>query len=103
MSVVLEPLPAQVPLPPGFRAAGVHCGLKKDAQLDLGLLLADQPVEAAGIYTQNQLVGAHVHVCRDHLARSNGRVRAVLAAATVADAREAYAAIRLAAPGTRHR
>jgi glutamate N-acetyltransferase/amino-acid N-acetyltransferase len=78
MTVVLEPTPAHVPLPPGFRAAGLHCGLKKNQQFDLGLLLADQPVEAAAIYTQNQLQGAHIHVCRDHLARSNGLVRAVL-------------------------
>lgn len=78
MTVQLEPVPDHVPLPPGFRAAGLHCGLKKQQQFDLGLLLADRPVPAAAIYTQNQLVGAHIHVCRDHLARSNGQVRAVL-------------------------
>ena len=78
MTVVLEPTPAHVALPPGFRAAGLHCGLKKNQQFDLGLLLADQPVEGAAIYTQNQLTGAHIHVCRDHLSRSNGLVRAVL-------------------------
>jgi len=78
MTVVLEPTPTHVVLPPGFRAAGLHCGLKKNGQLDLGLLLADQPVEGAAIYTRNVLQGAHIHVCRDHLARSNGLVRAVL-------------------------
>lgn len=78
MPVVLTPIPEHVPLPPGFRAGGVHCGLKKQHQPDLGLLLADRPVDAAAIYTRNQLVGAHVTVCRDHLARSGGRVRAVL-------------------------
>ncbi|MEO6593422.1 MAG: bifunctional glutamate N-acetyltransferase/amino-acid acetyltransferase ArgJ [Planctomycetota bacterium] len=78
MTVLLEPVPSHVPMPPGFRASGVHCGLKKGQQLDLGLLLADQPVEAAAIYTKNRLVGAHIHVCRDHLRRSNGLVRALL-------------------------
>ncbi len=78
MTVQLAPIPDHVPLPAGFRAAGVHCGLKKNGQLDLGLLLADAPVSAAAIYTQNRLVGAHVHVCRDHLRRSDGLVRAVL-------------------------
>ena len=78
MTVQLEPVPVHVPLPLGFRAAGLHCGLKKAGQFDLGLLLADEPVAAAAIYTQNQLVGAHIHVCRDHLTRSGGRVRAVL-------------------------
>jgi glutamate N-acetyltransferase/amino-acid N-acetyltransferase len=70
--------PAVDLLPKGFRAAGVHCGLKKNQLPDLGLLLADAAVPAAAIFTQNQLVGAHVHVCREHLARSGGRVRAVL-------------------------
>jgi glutamate N-acetyltransferase/amino-acid N-acetyltransferase len=78
MTVQLEPVPAHVPLPVGFRAAGLHCGLKKNDQFDLGLLLADEAVAGAAIYTQNQLVGAHIHVCRDHLARSGGLVRAVL-------------------------
>jgi glutamate N-acetyltransferase / amino-acid N-acetyltransferase len=78
MTVVLAPVPDHIPLPPGFRAAGLHCGLKKNQLPDLAILLADQPVAAAAIYTQNQLTGAHIHVCRDHLARSGGRVRAVL-------------------------
>ncbi len=33
---------------------------------------------AAAIFTQNQLVGAHVVVCREHLERGRFRVRAVL-------------------------
>ncbi len=78
MTVVLAPTPHHVPLPAGFGAAGLHCGLKKDGQLDLGLLVADDAVAGAAIFTQNQLLGAHVHVCREHLAQSGGRVRAVL-------------------------
>ncbi len=78
MTVVLAPTPDHVPLPPGFRAGGLHCGLKKNLQFDLGLLLADQPIAGAAIYTQNQLVGAHIAICREHLAKSGGRVRAVL-------------------------
>jgi len=78
MTVQLAPIPSHVPLPVGFRATGLHCGLKKNGQPDLGILLADKPVRAAAIYTKNRLVGAHVHVCREHLARSGGLVRAVL-------------------------
>ena len=78
MTVQLAPTPDHVPLPAGFRASGLHCGLKKNHQFDLGLLLADRAVAAAAIYTQNQLVGAHIPVCREHLERSGGLVRAVL-------------------------
>ena len=34
----LIPPPDHVPLPPGFTAAGIHCGLKGDGALDLGAL-----------------------------------------------------------------
>ena len=67
-----------VALPEGFRAAGIHCGLKPDGALDLGLLLAEQPVPATAIFTQNALQGAHIPVCREHLHRSNGMARAIL-------------------------
>ncbi|MBX3461946.1 MAG: bifunctional glutamate N-acetyltransferase/amino-acid acetyltransferase ArgJ [Planctomycetes bacterium] len=78
MTVLLEPVPDAVRLPAGFRAGAVHCGLKKAGLLDLGVLVADHDVEAAAVFTRNRLVGAHVELCRDHLARSGGRVRAVL-------------------------
>ncbi len=78
MTVLVEPVPERVSLPPGFRAGGLHCGLKKQGQPDLGILLADQPVSATAIFTKNELVGAHIVVCRDHLLRSNGHVRAIL-------------------------
>ncbi len=70
---------ATVALPAGFRAGAIHCGLRKQADHpDLGLLLAEEAMPAACVYTQNRLVGAHVSVCRDHLQRSGGLVRAVL-------------------------
>lgn len=78
MTVQLAPVPDHIPLPTGFRAAGLHCGLKKNNELDLGLLLAEHAVAAAAIFTRNELLGAHITVCREHLAKSGGRVRAVL-------------------------
>jgi glutamate N-acetyltransferase/amino-acid N-acetyltransferase len=66
-------------LPKGFRAAAVQCGIRpRRKRLDLGLLLADQAYPAAALYTKNLLLGAHIPVCRDHLTRSGGLVRAVL-------------------------
>jgi glutamate N-acetyltransferase/amino-acid N-acetyltransferase len=66
-------------LPAGFKAAGIHCGIrKKGTRLDLGLIVADAAFPAAAVYTQNRLTGAHVGVCRESLAKSGGRVRALL-------------------------
>jgi len=57
-----------VPLPQGFRASGVHCGIKKDpALLDLSLFVSDRPAAAAGVFTTNLVQGAPVRVSRDRV------------------------------------
>ncbi len=66
------------PLPRGYSAAGVHCGLKKNDDLDLGLIVAQEAWPASVLFPRNQLLGAHVQVCREHLARSMNMVRAIL-------------------------
>jgi glutamate N-acetyltransferase/amino-acid N-acetyltransferase len=62
------------PLPAGFRAAGVHCGVKKDAGLlDLAVFVSDAPCTAAGVFTQNKVVGAPVKVSRTRVPRASAR------------------------------
>ncbi|WP_153556519.1 bifunctional glutamate N-acetyltransferase/amino-acid acetyltransferase ArgJ [Roseimaritima sediminicola] len=53
-----------LPLPDGYRYAGVACGLKASGRADLSLIVSDQPVVAAGVYTTNQVVAAPVVWCR---------------------------------------
>ena len=65
-------------LPAGLRAAGVAAGIRAPDLPDLALLVAEEPARAAAVYTRCLLQGAHVKVCRDHLLRSGGRVRALL-------------------------
>jgi glutamate N-acetyltransferase/amino-acid N-acetyltransferase len=69
-----------LPLPRGFRAASAIARIKpkNTTKPDMALLVADAAGPAHALFTRNQLVGAHVHVCRESLARSGGRVRAVL-------------------------
>lgn len=43
--------------PKGFRAAGIHCGLKKTDAPDLALVLSDVPAHIAGVYTRNIVKG----------------------------------------------
>ncbi|MCA9108887.1 MAG: bifunctional glutamate N-acetyltransferase/amino-acid acetyltransferase ArgJ [Planctomycetaceae bacterium] len=55
-------------LPTGFRAAGHACGIKTDpSKLDLSLFVSDVPCVAAGVFTQNRVVGAPVHVSRERV------------------------------------
>ncbi|MDH3640279.1 MAG: bifunctional ornithine acetyltransferase/N-acetylglutamate synthase, partial [Gammaproteobacteria bacterium] len=64
-------------IPHGFRFAGVHCGIKRSAEKpDVTLVVADQPVTAAGVYTQNRIFAAPVQLDRERT--PNGRTRAVV-------------------------
>jgi glutamate N-acetyltransferase/amino-acid N-acetyltransferase len=53
----------------GFRFAGVHSGLRasEPGRLDLALVVSDRPAAAAGVFTQNRVCAAPVHVCRERL------------------------------------
>ena len=62
---------------PGFRAAGVACGIKPSGNLDLALLASDVPAAAAGVFTRSAVVGAPVEVSRARVA--SGRARAIVA------------------------
>ena len=66
-----------VTYPAGFRASGIHCGLRKNkSKKDLALILADKPCNAAAIYTTNKVYGAPITVTREHL--KNGMARAAI-------------------------
>ena len=61
---------------PGFRAAGVRCGIKRRG-LDLMLIESEVPAAAAGVFTRSTVVGAPVVVSRQRVRR--GRARAIVA------------------------
>ena len=66
-----------VTYPAGFRASGIHCGLRKNkSKKDLALILADKPCNAAAVYTTNKVYGAPITVTREHL--KNGMARAAI-------------------------
>ncbi len=58
----------------GYRFAGVHSGLRPDPdRLDLALVVSDTPASAAGVFTQNRVVAAPVHVCRERVPTDSAR------------------------------
>ena len=48
-------------------AAGVHCGIKKSGDNDLGLLICPTGAKAAAVFTTNTIVSAAVTVCKRHV------------------------------------
>ena len=61
----------------GFRANGIHCGIRKNhSKKDLALIYSETPASAAAVYTTNLVKGAPLLVTQAHLA--DGRARAVI-------------------------
>jgi glutamate N-acetyltransferase/amino-acid N-acetyltransferase len=52
--------PGAITRVPGFRAAGVACGLKESGQPDLALVVSDRPAAAAAMFTTNAFKAAPV-------------------------------------------
>ena len=58
---------------PGFRFAAVNAGIKK-RKLDMGLIVADVPAVAAGVFTRNQFRAAPVVLSEERLRRGSCQV-----------------------------
>lgn len=63
----------------GFRAAGIHVGVKTHAswKKDVALIVSDVDCAAAAVFTKNVVKSAPIHVSRAHLA--DGKARAIIA------------------------
>lgn len=63
--------------PKGFRANGVHCGIRKNkTKKDLALIVADKRCACAGVYTTNLVKGAPILVTKKNIA--DGYAQAVI-------------------------
>ena len=61
----------------GFKANGIHCGIRKNhSKKDLALIVSDVPATAAAVYTQNLVKGAPLTVTKNHIA--DGIAQAVI-------------------------
>lgn len=63
--------------PKGFKAGGIHCGIRKNKdKRDLALIYSEVPAAAAATYTSNLVKGAPLKVTKDNIA--DGYARAVI-------------------------
>ncbi len=61
----------------GFKASGVHCGIRKNrTKNDLSLIVSDVPCTAAAVYTTNLVKGAPLTVTKKHI--ENGVAQAII-------------------------
>ena len=78
MSGSIDTFPGAVTRVPGFRAAGVACGLKQSGQPDLALVVCDRPATAAAMFTTNAFKAAPVLYDAFLLSRSHQTIQAVV-------------------------
>ena len=61
----------------GFKAGGIHCGIKPGTvKKDLALIVSEVPASAAAVYTTNLVKGAPLTVTKEHI--SNGIAQAAV-------------------------
>lgn len=61
----------------GFKASGVHCGIRKNkSKRDLALIVSECEASAASVYTTNLVKGAPITVTKNNIA--DGKARAII-------------------------
>ncbi len=63
--------------PQGYKASGVHCGIRKNrSKQDLALIKSDVMANVAAVFTQNKVKGAPLIVSKENMA--DGKAQAII-------------------------
>lgn len=68
----------------GFKAWGIHCGIKKESKKDLAVIFSDRPAAVAGVFTKNRVKAAPVLL--DQMRIKSGVGQAIVANSGCANA-----------------
>ncbi|MBE6689481.1 MAG: bifunctional glutamate N-acetyltransferase/amino-acid acetyltransferase ArgJ [Ruminococcaceae bacterium] len=61
----------------GFKAGGIHCGIRKNkTKKDIALIVSEVKANAASVYTKNLVKGAPIYVTKENIA--DGKAQAVI-------------------------
>jgi glutamate N-acetyltransferase/amino-acid N-acetyltransferase len=91
MRVRVEKRPVVVP---GFRFAGVACGIKPSGKKDLALIVSEVPAMAVAAFTTNRSTSAAVLVGRERV--KSGRLQAIIVNSGIANVATGQAGVQLA-------
>lgn len=69
----MKKIDVTISAPQGFLAAGVKADMKKSGKHDVGLLYCKVPASVAGVFTQNKMAAAPVHISKAAAARDYAR------------------------------
>ena len=69
---------------PGYKAWGIHCGIKKTDKKDLAIIYSDREAAVAGVFTKNRVKAASVLL--DTAKIKSGKGQAIIANSGCANA-----------------
>ncbi len=78
------PIEGGICAPEGYKANAVACGIKKDGDLDFGMIFSERRCAVACVYATGNTLGAPVKVSKKNM--RNGYIRAILVNGGVANA-----------------
>jgi glutamate N-acetyltransferase/amino-acid N-acetyltransferase len=81
---MIKPVQGGITAVAGFRAAGIHAGIKKVKKPDLALIAADKACSTAGVFTTNRFAAAPVQLTKQHI--KSGQLQAIIANSGCANA-----------------
>ena len=64
---------------PGVRWGITEAGIRKANRKDLSVLLLDEGASVGAVFTQNRFCAAPVQICREHLAKNDGKTAGIRA------------------------
>jgi glutamate N-acetyltransferase/amino-acid N-acetyltransferase len=64
---------------PGVRWGIAEAGIRKANRKDLSVLLLDEGASVGAVFTQNRFCAAPVQICREHLAKNDGKTTGIRA------------------------
>jgi glutamate N-acetyltransferase/amino-acid N-acetyltransferase len=70
---MIKTIEGGITAPRGFKAGGTACGIKKNGQLDLALIVSEGPAVTAGIFTTNQVKAAPVVLTQERVTKGIAR------------------------------
>jgi len=80
----LKVIKGGITAPRGFKAAGMHSGIKASGKKDLALIYSIVPANAAAVFTKNMVKAAPILVSMDHI--RGGKAQAIIANSGCANA-----------------
>ena len=64
--------------PKGYKAWGLHCGIKKSNNSDITVIYSESKANVASVFTSNKVQAAPVLISKEHLLKNNNEIQGII-------------------------